>query len=174
MCNKVTIILSHPNLDNSFINKHLADINRKNDKILVHHLDKIAPNGYFDLETEKRILRESTAVVWQFPVYWYNCPASLRLWQDQVLSPIVYGDDNFLKGKPVAVVFTAGATEEHYRHEGLNRFTAEEMLVPFKMTANACGMVWHRPLGIYGCGPDMGAGALGDAESDYARLIEEL
>ena len=174
MDRKVTIILSHPSFDNSFINKHLADINKKMGIFCVHHLDKTIKNGYFDLDAEKKLLRESDAFVWQFPIYWYNSPASLRLWQDQVLSPIVYSNDNFLKGKPIAVVFTAGAAEEHYSHEGLNRYTAEEMLRPFEMTANASGMVWKKPLGIYSCSPEMNERALREAEDAYMKLLKDL
>ena len=174
MDRKITIFLSHPNLDNSFINKHLEDIHKKMGIFCFHHLDKAMKNGYFDLEAEKKLLRESDAIVWQFPIYWYNCPVSLRLWQDQVLSPIVYSADNFLKGKSAAVVFTAGAAAEHYSHDGLNRYTAEEMLRPFEMTANASGMVWKAPLGIYSCSPEMSERALREAEDAYKKLIEEL
>ena len=86
MNNQITILLSHPNISNSMFNKHLVDINRKNPNFVFHHLDKNRVNGYFDLEAEKKLLRESKAIVWQFPIYWYNSPASLRDWQDQVMS----------------------------------------------------------------------------------------
>ena len=126
------------------------------------------------VEAEKEALRKADAIVWQFPIYWYNSPASLRDWQDQVMSPIVYSADNFLKGKPVRVVFTAGAGEKEYCHEGLNRYTAEEMLRPFEMTANAAGMVWKKPLGFYGCGPTMAKEALEEAAKEYEQSLKEL
>ena len=59
MNNQITILLSHPNISNSVFNKHLVDINRKNPNFVFHHLDKIRVNGYFDLEAEKNLLRES-------------------------------------------------------------------------------------------------------------------
>ncbi|OWV18587.1 glutathione-regulated potassium-efflux system ancillary protein KefG [Fibrobacter sp. UWB16] len=174
MNNQITILLSHPNISNSMFNKHLVDINRKNPNFVFHHLDKNRVNGYFDLEAEKKLLRESKAIVWQFPIYWYNSPSSLRDWQDQIMSPIVYSADNFLKGMPVRVVFTAGAAAEHYTHEGLNRYTAEEMLIPFEMTANAAGMKWFKPLGFYGCSPDMTKAALDKAAKEYEESLLEL
>ena len=149
MNNQITILLSHPNISNSMFNKHLVDINRKNPNFVFHHLDKI-------------------------PIYWYNSPSSLRDWQDQIMSPIVYSADNFLKGMPVRVVFTAGAAAEHYSHEGLNRYTAEEMLIPFEMTANAAGMKWFKPLGFYGCSPDMTKAALEKAAKEYEESLLEL
>ena len=174
MTHQILILLSHPNASNSVFNKYLVDINKKCPDFCFHHLDKNRVNGYFDLEAEKKLLQESKAIVWQFPIYWYNAPSSLRDWQDQVMSPIVYSADNFLKGKPVRVVFTAGATAEHYTHEGLNRYTADEMLIPFEMTANAAGMNWMKPLGFYGCGPDMPKAALEKAAQEYERSLLEL
>ena len=174
MTHQILILLSHPNASNSVFNKYLVDINKKCPDFCFHHLDKNRVNGYFDLEAEKKMLQESKAIVWQFPIYWYNAPSSLRDWQDQVMSPIVYSADNFLKGKPVRVVFTAGAAAEHYTHEGLNRYTADEMLIPFEMTANAAGMKWMKPLGFYGCGPDMPKAALEKAAQEYERSLLEL
>ena len=174
MTHQILILLSHPNASNSVFNKYLVDINKKCPDFCFHHLDKNRVNGYFDLEAEKKLLQESKAIVWQFPIYWYNAPSSLRDWQDQVMSPIVYSADNFLKGKPVRVVFTAGAAAEHYTHEGLNRYTADEMLIPFEMTANAAGMKWMKPLGFYGCCPDMPKAALEKAAQEYERSLLEL
>ena len=174
MTHQILILLSHPNASNSVFNKYLVDINKKCPDFCFHHLDKNRVNGYFDLEAEKKLLQESKAIVWQFPIYWYNAPSSLRDWQDQVMSPIVYSADNFLKGKPVRVVFTAGAAAEHYTHEGLNRYTADEMLIPFEMTANAAGMKWMKPLGFYGCGPDMSKAALEKAAQEYRNSLLEL
>jgi glutathione-regulated potassium-efflux system ancillary protein KefG len=174
MAHKILILLSHPNASNSVFNKYLVDINKNSSDFCFHHLDKSKVNGLFDLEAEKNLLRESKALIWQFPIYWYNSPASLRDWQDQVMSPIVYSADNFLKGMPVRVVFTAGAAAEHYTHEGLNRYTAEEMLIPFEMTANAAGMKWFKPLGFFGCGPDMPKAALEKAAQDYENSLLEL
>jgi len=174
MNNQITILLSHPNISNSIFNKHLVDINRKMSNFVFHHLDKKRVNGYFDFEAEKKLLQESKAIVWQFPLYWYNSPSSLRDWQDQVMSPIVYGPDNFLKGMPVRVVLTAGAGAENYCHEGLNRFTVDEMLCPFEMTANAAGMIWKKPLAFFGCGPDTTEAALERAAQEYKESLLEL
>ena len=174
MTHQILILLSHPNASNSVFNKYLVDINKKCPDFCFHHLDKNRVNGYFDLEAEKKLLQESKAIVWQFPIYWYNAPSSLRDWQDQVMSPIVYSADNFLKGMPVRVVFTAGAAAEHYTHEGLNRYTADEMLIPFEMTANAAGMKWMKPLGFYECSPNMPKAALEKAAQEYRNSLLEL
>lgn len=173
MKSKVLVLVSHPNFDNSVCNKHLANCTQKSGEIQVRHLDKNMKNGYFDLDTEKALLKDASLVVWQFPIYWYNSPMSLREWQDQIMSPIVYSSDNFLKGKKVMVVFTAGAGEEHYTHEGLNRYTPEEMLRPFEMTANASGMVWQKPLGFFNCSNSMSEEELKKMESIYLDALQK-
>lgn len=174
MTKKIQILISHPNFDNSLFSKYLAKGVEKDPNFSIHLLDKNMGNGYFDLEAEKALLRECGALIWQFPIYWYNCPASLRIWQDQVLSPIVYSADNFLKGKSVMVVFTAGAAEKEYGHTGLNRYTAEEMLRPMEMTANASGMVWKKPLGFYGCSGTPDKKVLAQMAGTYKKTLLEL
>lgn len=174
MNSQITILLSHPNLGNSIFNKYLTDINKNNVNICIHHLDICKIKETFDLEAEKEILKNSKALVWQFPIYWYNCPSSLRDWQDQVLSPIVYSADNFLKGKKLRVVFTAGAAEAEYSRTGLNRYTAEEMLRPFEMTANASGLTWLKPLGFFGCGPETSEKAMESMADLYKKNLLEM
>lgn len=174
MNNQITILLSHPNLGNSIFNKYLTDINRENINFCIHTLDKHQIDGKFNFEVEKDILKKTDALVWQFPIYWYNCPSSLRDWQDQILSPIVYSADNFLKGKKVRVVFTAGAAEAEYSHTGLNRYTADEMLRPFEMTANASGLIWQKPLGFFGCSPETSKATLEAMAAVYEKSLLEM
>lgn len=174
MAKNVLILLSHPNFDNSLFSKYLANAVQKSGDFQVRLLDKNMGNGYFNLEVEKNLLRGCNALVWQFPIYWYNCPASLRNWQDQILSPIVYSADNFLKGKPVQAVFTAGAAEKEYGPTGLNRYTAEEMLRPMEMTVNASGMVWKKPLGFYGCSGTPDEKDLAQMARTYEKALQEL
>lgn len=167
------LCLSHPNIANSFINKHLTQMGEKNGLFLLHHLDKFAKDGCFDLKNEIDLLKNADNIIWQFPLYWYNCPASLRMWQDNVFSPIVYGE-NFLKGKKLAVIFTAGAAAETYCKSGLNRYNAQEMLCPFEMCANAAHMIWQKPLGIYSCSNTMSENQIKEAEQKYVAYIKSL
>lgn len=164
------ILLSHPNISNSVMNKHLADILTKKENFSIRHLDKMRENGSFDLEAEKKFIADADTIIWQFPLYWYSCPSSLRDWQDQVMSAIVYSANNILKGKSVQVIFTAGAGKENYCREGLNYYTTDEMLRPLEMTAKAAGMVWKEPIGIFGCSPDRQAEVFNEIEEIAAKL----
>ena len=107
----------------------------------MHHLEKSVRNGIFDLDREKELLRSTNLIVWQFPLYWVQLPASLRDWQDQVLSPIVYGSDNFLKDKFVQIAFTAGSVNRRSRIcQGYHRLHAHGDARPLQMTVNIPGM----------------------------------
>jgi len=151
--NKNTLLLiSHPDFSKSKINKALAEIASQKPNIVVRHLDEIQKENRYFLEEEFALLKSVSSIIWQFPIYWYNAPASLRNWQDQILSPIVYGPENFLMGKKLRVVCSAGAAENTFSSTGLNRFTAEQMLCPMQMTTNACRMEWQKPFITYGAG----------------------
>jgi len=149
MTKNILILLSHPDYENSVANKVLIDAIKYIPGVFVHHLDSVRKDGFYDLKTETELLRKADIIVWQFPLYWYSCPASLRDWQDQILSPIVYGPDNFIKNKFVQIVFTAGSRESAYQAGGITGYTPSEMLRPLQMTVNASGMHYLPPFSIF-------------------------
>lgn len=149
MAKNILILLSHPDFEHSVANKALINAVSDIPGLTVHHLEKSERNGIFDLDREKELLRSANLIVWQFPLYWYSCPASLRDWQDQVLSPIVYGSDNFLKDKFVQIAFTAGSRESAFRAKDIIGYTPTEMLRPLQMTVNASGMRYLPPFGVF-------------------------
>ncbi|MCF0215741.1 MAG: NAD(P)H-dependent oxidoreductase [Fibrobacteraceae bacterium] len=178
MIKSILALISHPDIANSVFSKYLQKTSKKVSFFYPHPLDNeilwVGGKPSFDFEKEKALLQNAAALVWQFPIYWYNCPPSLRLWQDQILSPIVYGPHNFLKGKKVQVVFTAGARESEYSAQGLNRYTVEEMLRPFEMTANASGLLWQKPLGFFECGGQPSEDKLTAMGDQYLAALEKL
>ncbi|MDR1759799.1 MAG: NAD(P)H-dependent oxidoreductase, partial [Fibrobacter sp.] len=97
------ILLAHPQIANSKANKVLAQAAGALPNAKIFHLDalKTEGGGAFNVPEETEKLRQTDLIVWQFPLYWYSVPSALRDWQDQVLSAIVYGKENFLKGKSV-------------------------------------------------------------------------
>lgn len=169
--NKNTLLLiSHPNFSKSKINKALVDIARKKTHVIIRHLDEIQKNNTYPMEEEIALLKSASSIIWQFPIYWYSAPASLRNWQDQILSPIVYGPDNFLKGKKLRVVCSAGASEDTFSPTGLNRFTIEQMLCPMQMTANASLMIWQKPFVTYGAS-SISEEQMKKIEEEYSSLL---
>ena len=76
---KTLIILAHPNLAQSTVNKHwAAALRRHADRFTVHELYAAYPQGKIDVAAEQKLVESHAALVWQFPVYWFNCPPRLK------------------------------------------------------------------------------------------------
>jgi glutathione-regulated potassium-efflux system ancillary protein KefG len=170
MSHSLLLLLAHPDFVNSKANKALVTAVQNLPGVNFHHLDLHRQNGHFDVLSETVSLRKAEIIIWQFPLYWYSCPSALRDWQDQVLSPIVYGPENFLKGKQVLVVFTAGARQTAFRAGDILGFTPDEMLRPLQMTTNAALMQWLPPFTVFGAG-EMSAEALEKTCVEYRELV---
>lgn len=173
MNENILLLISHPDYPKSRINKALAQKAGLLPNVTVRHLDEVQKENHYSIEEEFALLRKASCVIWLFPVHWYNAPPSLRLWQDEVLSPILYGSENFLKGKKVLVACSAGAAEETFSPTGLNRFTAEEMLRPMQMTTNACSMEWQKPFLTFGAATLTDEQINGAAE-EFVLLLQKL
>ena len=84
---KTLIILAHPNLSESTVNKRwAAALKRHADRFTVHELYTVYPRGKIDANAEQKLIEAHDALVWQFPVYWFNCPPLLKQWLDEVLT----------------------------------------------------------------------------------------
>ena len=138
------------------------------------------PDWNIDVATEQALLVAHDLIVFQHPFYWYNCPALMKLWMDEVLTqgfayPPGVGDS--LRGKAWLSSITTGGPWEAYRSGGFNNWTISELLRPFQQSALLAGMtllppfVMHSvlPPGIAGF-PDVHDGdiaAHGRAIRDY-------
>ena len=61
-------------------------------------------------------------------MYWYNAPALMRLWFEQVLEhSFAYGSKGTsLKGKKLLVSFTTGAALDDYKEGGIQNYTLDD------------------------------------------------
>jgi glutathione-regulated potassium-efflux system ancillary protein KefG len=148
----VLIILAHPNLANSQINKALINVIKKSDNVIIHDLYLTYPDGVIDIDIEQEQLQKADVVIFQHPFYWYSAPALLKEWFDLVLQfDYAYGPNgNALKGKQWLTVITTGGSKFAYCTEGHNRFTIRQLLTPFDQTAHLCGMEFLPPLVAHG------------------------
>lgn len=146
------MLLAHPALHRSRVNRRLADAVRGLPGITLHDLYAAYPDLDVDVEREKTLLTGHDALVWQHPFYWYSTPALLKEWQDLVLEfGWAYGPGGHaLRGKPFLSVVTTGGREVAYQHGGFNRFTVRELLAPIEQTAYLCGLAYLPPLVVHG------------------------
>jgi glutathione-regulated potassium-efflux system ancillary protein KefG len=120
--------------------------------ITVNNLYETYPDFYIDVVAEQQLLIEHDIIVWQHPFYWYSSPAILKEWMDLVLQHgFAYGlKGSNLAGKQVLSIISTGGNKEVYCKEGRNHFTINEFLIPFKQSANLCGMDYLPPFVVYG------------------------
>ncbi|MBM7649764.1 glutathione-regulated potassium-efflux system ancillary protein KefG [Bacillus ectoiniformans] len=139
---KTLVIIAHPNLTTSVINKAWKERLILEDGITVHDLYEKYPDGANDVAYEQQLLLDHDRIVFQFPFYWYSSPALLKEWQDTVLTyGWAYGSEGTkLHGKEFMLAISTGGPAEAYQAGGYNQYSMSELTKPFQATANLTGM----------------------------------
>ena len=155
---RTLVIVAHPNLAGaSRVHRRWAqELEKHPAEFVVHDLYAAIPQAQqgtaaFDegvTAAERDLVVRHKTVVYQFPVYWYSCPALLRTWVDSVYGfGWAYGGEGALAreagrelaGKLFSLAMSAGEEEASYRAGGAVGFTVDEVLAPFRATANYVG-----------------------------------
>jgi glutathione-regulated potassium-efflux system ancillary protein KefG len=168
---RILINVVHPRLEQSTGNKALAAAAVDVPGVTIRDLYAEYPDGTVDVSVEQELLVAHDVIVFQHPLYWGSSPSLLKEWQDTVLQmgfAFPPGKGDALQGKKWQQVVTVGGPEESYRGGG-NRFTLDQLLVPFQSAASFCGMQWQKPFIVYGVVP---AGVMGAAGTDEGHLAE--
>lgn len=151
---KTLVIVAHPHLDQSKVNKAWVERLKQEASITVHDLYAAYPTFEIDVQKEQQLMMEHDRVVFQFPFYWYSTPAILKQWQDAVLTyGWAYGaEGNKLHNKEFMLAISAGGPEQAYARDGYNFFTIEELTAPLHAMANLTGMKYLAPFRFHGAG----------------------
>jgi glutathione-regulated potassium-efflux system ancillary protein KefG len=109
------------------------------------------PDWKIDVEREQRLLLAHDRIVFQFPWYWFSCPALLKKWMEDVLTPgWAYGPGGTaLEGKEFVTAFTAGGTVKSYQAGGDNWHSVSDYLKPIQSTIKRCHVVFLPPFVLY-------------------------
>lgn len=147
---KILLIFSHGDFPNSKVNRALLDGIKGMSNLTLHNLNQHYPDFSIDVPHEQALLLEHDAIVLQFPMYWYSCPALLKHWIDLVWDRhFAYGGGIYkLAGKTLACAISAGGSPEDFRPEGFYGYRFEQYLHPFETSAKFCKMVYHPPFFI--------------------------
>ncbi|WHR58286.1 NAD(P)H-dependent oxidoreductase [Acinetobacter haemolyticus] len=135
---KTLVIVAHPDIENSVINKRwIEELSQYSDQFTVHHLYQQYPDGHIDVAKEQALVESHQNLVLQFPIYWFNCPPLLKQWLDDVLTyGWAYGSaGNQLKDKKITLAVSAGIKEKDYTADGRYHFSLKELCLPFELTA---------------------------------------
>lgn len=149
---KTLVIVAHPNLENSVINKTLMNRLQQEENITIQDLYASYPDGRIDQEHEQQLLLSHDRIVFQFPFYWYSSPSLLKEWQDVVLSyGWAYGPEGKqLQGKEFILAISTGGPEVSYQAGSYNQYSMSELTKPFQATANLTGMRFLPTFKIHG------------------------
>ena len=149
---KILILLAHPTIHKSRINKKLISAVEKLEGVTVNSLYENYPDFFIHVKKEQNLLVEHDVIVWHHPFYWYSAPAIIHEWMDLVLEHgFAYGiNGKALSGKKAISVISTGGKKEVYCKEGRNHFTINQFLIPFNQSANLCGMTYLPPFVVHG------------------------
>lgn len=172
--NKTLVIVVHPKLELSRINKRLAAELDSRENITVHRLYEVYPDEAIDVEHERQLLEAHNRIVLQFPFYWYSSPYLLKKWMDSVLlSGWAYGPGgDKLHGKELLIAISTGGVQDAYQAGGFHQFSYSELLRPFQATANRVGMVYKPPYIVSGI-REVTDELLEKHAADYAAYIQK-
>lgn len=144
---EVLILLAHPELQRSRVNRAMIEAVATEPSVRVHDLYERYPDFNIDIRHEKLAIIHSHVLVFQHPMQWYGCPSLMKEWLDVVLQKgWAYGSGSALKGKKWLSAVTTGTAQEAYSSGGTHGHTIESFLLPFERTAQLCGMRWQAPL----------------------------
>jgi glutathione-regulated potassium-efflux system ancillary protein KefG len=148
---KTLVIVAHPNIEQSVINKSWAEEIEKHD-VTVRRLYEVYPDEKINVEHEQKLLLTHERIVFQFPFYWYSTPSLLKKWMDEVLAyGWAYGPGgDKLRGKQLLLALSTGGPEKSYVAGGYNHYTMSELLRPLQATSNLIGTRYITPFTEHG------------------------
>ena len=81
------LIVGHPELDKSIANNAvITEVRKHHLDIEIRYLHQLYPDYKIDVNAEQAALLRHETIIFQYPFYWYNAPAILKLWFDEVLT----------------------------------------------------------------------------------------
>lgn len=170
---KTLIVLAHPNMQESIVNKALIETIKDDNEITVHDLyGAYTTVENIDTAKEQELLLTHERIIFQFPLYWFSSPAILKEWLDKVFAyGFAYGHEGTkLAGKAAQIVISAGSPLAEYSATGYNHYTIEEYLLPLKASIAYTGMEFK---GIFAVGGALAitSEALAQGAADYKKFV---
>ena len=137
---KKLIIITHPNLETSNINKTwLGELQKYPDNFLIHELYQQYPDLNFDIAAEQALLEQYEEIIFQFPIHWYSTPFALKKYIDEVFA---YGwafghEGDKLSGKKIGFAVSTGGPEVSYESD--SGISVASLLNDFMLSFQYCG-----------------------------------
>ncbi|MDB0303762.1 NAD(P)H-dependent oxidoreductase [Acinetobacter baumannii] len=108
------LILAHPYYAQSIANKTIvSELVKTYPDLEVRDIFQLYPDYKIDVSAEQEALLRHDTIILQYPMFWFNMPAILKLWFDEVFTyQFAYGSQgDKLKDKKVIISMTVGQKE---------------------------------------------------------------
>ncbi|EKH0213078.1 NAD(P)H-dependent oxidoreductase, partial [Escherichia coli] len=104
----ILVISGHPELTHSVANATILDeVETALPDVEIRRLDRLYPDGKFNIAAEQESLLRADVIVWQFPFSWYGLPGLMKKWLDEVfVHGFAHGSTAKLGGKKLILSFT--------------------------------------------------------------------
>lgn len=174
---KTLIVVAHPNLTKSTVNKRWVDeLKKYPDLYTVHVLSEAYPDGNIDVKAEQELIEAHENLVLQFPIFWFNCSALMKKWLDDVLLhgwAYGSGDGNKMRGRKVALAVTAGSELQKYQEAGKYGHTLAQLLAPFEVTFIYTESDYRSFFALYGANNPV-EDLIEKSASDYINFLKQI
>ena len=173
--NKIVILVFHPVLHKSRVNRVLLSAVEGLKGVNIRYIYDLYPDYQIDIKAEQEVLQQHDIIVWQHPMYWYSSPSLLKEWLDLVLEHgFAYGKaGRALEGKSVLSAITSGGRRDVYGSEKGLKFSIRDLLAPFEQTVCLCRMRYLSPFVTHGTHL-LQSDQIEKAAENYVRIIEGL
>ncbi len=148
------IILAHPDFEQSTANKTIVEtLQNKVKDLEVRNIHQLYPNYQINVAEEQAALLRHELIILQYPMYWFNMPAILKLWFDEVFTyQFAYGSKgDKLKDKKLLTSLTIGQVEQNYSDYDVD--IINHLHEPVKLSTLYSQMQYLTPIVLYGVSP---------------------
>ncbi|GKU80006.1 NAD(P)H-dependent oxidoreductase [Paenibacillus sp. L3-i20] len=170
---KTIVIVAHPNISSSRINKAWVEELQKHEQVTVHQLYEEYPNEDINIAREQSLLVAHDRIIFQYPLYWYSSPSLLKKWYDTVLHyGWAYGPDgDNLHGKSIGVAISTHGTTESYQPGGSNLYTIQDIVKPVEVLVNFVNASYLPPFSLHNSS-HISDEQLEQSKQDYVKHFE--
>lgn len=175
---KTLIIIIHPSLKNSIVNKRwIEELKKYPEDYLLHDIHQLYGDEKIDIEGEQQLIEKYDKIIFQFPFYWFNCPPFFKKWLDEVLTHgWAYGRNSEYKmaGKKIALAVTAGIDKADYETNGRYKYPLEVLTTPFEITFNYIRADYKSLFAFYGAEHHVTIERIEKSAREYVSFIESI
>lgn len=174
---KSLVIIAHPNIEESIVNKRwLKELEKEQGRFTIHKLYEVYPDEKIDIKREQELVESHDNLILQFPIYWFNSPPLMKKWLDEVFtSGWAYG----LKGtkmanRKVALAVSVGNKEKDYGADGRYSCTLDQVLLPFRLTFQYTSALYKGFTAFYGAEHESTDKRVDDSAVNYISFLKSI